>query len=88
MNILINAFGDNCFSLTNASSGLSASGPETIVDSETGKIIIVQGSNATLQAVGFPIIGEAVEYTWYLNINGTPIAGNASDPTYLFGTYS
>lgn len=97
MNLLMEAFGENCFSLTNASSGLccdcnssrvivSASGTNTVVNN--GVIEILQGTSATLQAVGFPIIGEAVTYTWYLMVGNSPVSGNAQSPEYLFGTYS
>ena len=98
MNILSTAFGENCFSLSNAASGLccdcnsnrvivSAYGTDTTVDSE-GVIEILQGTSATLQAVGFPLIGDAVTYKWFLMVDGTAYSGNATIPEYRFGTYS
>jgi len=58
MNLLMEAFGENCFSLSNSASGLccdcnstniivSASGEGTSVD-QYGVIEIIQGTNATL----------------------------------------
>lgn len=97
MNVLMNAFGENCFSLSNAASGLccdcnsdrvvvSASGTNTFVD-QNGVINILQGTSATLQAVGFPLIESDVTYTWYIVSGETPYSGNAQIPEYHFGQY-
>jgi len=95
MNILMNAFGENCFSLSNSVSGLccdcdsnrviiSASGEETSVDQQ-GVINITQGSTATLQAIGFPLLADDITYTWYVLVNGSRITGSAVAPYIQFG---
>lgn len=100
MNILMNAFGENCFSLSNAMSGLccdcdstriivSASGdPNYVTVDSSGQdpiIQITQGADATLQAVGFPLIEAAVTYKWFINDGERPRTGSEQMPLITFG---
>ena len=71
MNLLMNAFGDDIFRLGStlcidcATGGvvISAVGSNTDVD-QNGTIRVLQGTNATLSASGFPLIDRNPIYIW------------------------
>lgn len=94
MNILLSAFGENVFSISNANSGLccdcdstniviSASGPGTSIDSE-GVINLIQGNTTQLKAVGFPLSAGDSTYEWMLIQNNETIRGNEQLPYISF----
>lgn len=95
MNTLMLAFGENIFNLNNSVAGIccdcetsgiiiSASGDYTTVD-ETGVIEILQGSQAQLQAVGFPLLMDNPVYNWHVKIGGTYTTGTEAYPLVRFG---
>lgn len=94
MSALMEAFGENVFTLANASSSLccdcdsrniivSASGNGVSVDAY-GVIEVMQGESAQLQAVGFPILGEAPVYEWHVLIDGDFLSGSDFNPNIPF----
>jgi len=94
MSALMEAFGENVFALANASSSLccdcdsrniivSASGNGVSVDAY-GVIEVMQGESAQLQAVGFPILGEAPVYEWHVLIDGDFLSGSDFNPNIPF----
>lgn len=95
MAALMEGFGDNIFSLANATVGLccdcdsnniivSASGENVSVDSQ-GVIEVLQGTTAQLQAVGFPLLGDEPVYTWWVWLNGEYQTGSDFAPNVPFG---
>lgn len=94
MSVLIDAFGPNVFSLSNSSSNLccdcistniivSAAGNGVSID-QNGVIEVMQGENAQLQAVGFPILEEDPVYEWHVMIDGEYLSGNEVFPNISF----
>lgn len=99
MNLLMNSFGDDIFRLGStlcidcATGGvvISAVGSNTDVD-QYGTIRVLQGTNATLSASGFPLIDRNPIYVWSIiipnedpNLQDTVIkAVDQNSPTVLY----
>ena len=77
MNQLMTAFDNNIFSPDNTlvidcesrNIVISASGSNTSVAAD-GAVEILQGTNAQLKAVGFPVKGSNPIYRWYVRLDG------------------
>lgn len=94
MNVMINAFGPNIFSLSNDlkfdcdsnNIVISASGEGVSVIEEDDKQIIeiLQGTVANFTAVGFPIVSAGVQYRWIVYKGDDPYMGTESQPVIPF----